>query len=276
MRARESDASAAAACCTGSELASRVRCLRANDLVWHYVVNNYLKGKAPPPFDLLYWNGDATNLPGPMYCLVPAQHLPREQPARAGQARCSAASRSTCRAIDVPAYVYASREDHIVPWRRAYATHAAARRRDAVRARRERPHRRRDQPAGQEASATTGPTSKLPRRCAKRGCDAAHRASPAAGGRLDRMARSRTPAADRAAPQARPATPKYTADRAGARPLRQGEGRMTRPPASRSAVRHPKETAWNDIVIVAAARTAVGKFGGIARQDPGARAGRAS
>ena len=104
---------------SGLELGNTFSFLRPNDLVWNYVVENYLKGNSPPPFDLLYWNGDSTNLPGAMYCwylrhtylqndLIKPNHLSLcGQKIDLGKIKC-------------PAYIYASQEDHIVPWKSAF------------------------------------------------------------------------------------------------------------------------------------------------------------
>ncbi|MSP98530.1 MAG: class I poly(R)-hydroxyalkanoic acid synthase [Betaproteobacteria bacterium] len=103
----------------GKELAFVFSALRANDLVWSYVVNNYLKGRSPAAFDILYWNADSTNLPGPMYCTylrnmyltnslrIPGRLQMLGQPIDLGSLR-------------MPAYILATREDHIVPWKTAY------------------------------------------------------------------------------------------------------------------------------------------------------------
>ena len=105
----------------GRDLASTFSFLRPNELVWNYVVGNYLKGETPPPFDLLYWNSDSTNLPGPFYAwylrhtyfengLIKPGHLKVcGQPVDLGL-------------IDMPTYIYGSREDHIVPIDGAYAS----------------------------------------------------------------------------------------------------------------------------------------------------------
>jgi polyhydroxyalkanoate synthase len=105
----------------GKELAFTFSSLRANDLIWPYVVNSYLKGKGPPPFDLLCWNADATNLPGPMFCwYVRNTYLENKLKEPGGTVQCGVPVDLT--EIDVPAFVYASREDHIVPWKSAYAS----------------------------------------------------------------------------------------------------------------------------------------------------------
>jgi polyhydroxyalkanoate synthase len=105
----------------GRDLANTFASLRANDLVWNYVVNNYLEGRQPPAFDLLYWNSDSTNLPGPMYTwylrntylennlIVPNKVATCGVPVDLGRIR-------------VPTYVFAAKEDHIVPWKGAYAS----------------------------------------------------------------------------------------------------------------------------------------------------------
>lgn len=105
----------------GSELAGAFASLRPNELVWNYVVENYLKGRTPPAFDLLYWNGDSANLPGPMYVYY-IRNLYLENRLREAGALTMLGERIDLSRIDIPAYVYASREDHIVPWRSAFRT----------------------------------------------------------------------------------------------------------------------------------------------------------
>lgn len=105
----------------GGELASTFSFLRPNDLVWNYVVGNYLKGETPPPFDLLYWNSDATNLPGPMYCWY-LRHTYHENKLAAPGALTVAGEQVDLGAIEAPVYIYGSREDHIVPIGGAYAS----------------------------------------------------------------------------------------------------------------------------------------------------------
>jgi len=107
----------------GSELAAAFASLRANELVWNYVVSNYLKGETPPAFDLLYWNGDSSNLPGPMYKYY-LQSMYLDNRLRERNALTVAGARIDLSRLAMPVYVYASRDDHIVPWRSAYRTTA--------------------------------------------------------------------------------------------------------------------------------------------------------
>jgi polyhydroxyalkanoate synthase len=103
----------------GGELANAFASLRPNELVWNYVVNNYLKGKTPPPFDLLYWNSDSANLPGPMYHYY-LRNMYLDNRLREPRALTMCGEAIDLSRIAMPTYVYASREDHIVPWRSAY------------------------------------------------------------------------------------------------------------------------------------------------------------
>jgi len=105
----------------GSELASAFASLRPNELVWNYVVSNYLKGRTPPPFDLLYWNSDSANLPGPMYAYF-LRNMYLDNHLRVPRALTMCGEPIDVSRIAMPSYVYASREDHIVPWRSAYRT----------------------------------------------------------------------------------------------------------------------------------------------------------
>ena len=103
----------------GVELANTFSFLRPNDLVWNYVVDSYLKGNSPPPFDLLYWNGDSTNLPGAMYVWY-LRHLYLQNELKIPGRLTVCGEKVDLGRIKCPVYLYASREDHIVPWWSAY------------------------------------------------------------------------------------------------------------------------------------------------------------
>ncbi|CAB3638653.1 Poly(3-hydroxyalkanoate) polymerase subunit PhaC [Paraburkholderia graminis C4D1M] len=105
----------------GIEFANTFSFLRPNDLVWNYVVDNYLKGRTPVPFDLLYWNSDSTSLPGPMYVwYLRNTYLKNRLREPGGVTTCG--EPVDLSKIDVPTFIYGSRDDHIVPWPSAYAS----------------------------------------------------------------------------------------------------------------------------------------------------------
>jgi polyhydroxyalkanoate synthase len=105
----------------GQELASTFSFLRPNDLVWNYVVGNYLKGETPPPFDLLYWNSDSTNLPGPMYAWYLRNTYLENNLVKPG--KCVVCGEKVdLGQVDIPVYIYGSKEDHIVPIAGAYGS----------------------------------------------------------------------------------------------------------------------------------------------------------
>jgi polyhydroxyalkanoate synthase len=105
----------------GKEFTSAFSSLRPNDLVWNYVGKSYLKGEEPAAFDLLYWNADSTNLPGPMFCWYLRNTYLENNLKHPGRVQMLGTS-VDFGLIDAPTFVYASREDHIVPWQSAYGS----------------------------------------------------------------------------------------------------------------------------------------------------------
>lgn len=106
---------------SGRDLGSAFSSLRPNDLVWNYVQANYLKGEEPSAFDLLYWNGDSTNLPGPMFCWY-LRNTYLENSLKVPGKLTIAGEAVDLGRIDAPFFVFGSRDDHIVPWQSAFAS----------------------------------------------------------------------------------------------------------------------------------------------------------
>ena len=104
---------------SGKELGFTFGTLRANDLIWRYVVENYFKGATPDAFDLLYWDSDSVSLPGPMYCWYARNTYLENKIKDAGKTTQCGLPVDLSK-ITVPLYLLASRQDHIVPWQSAY------------------------------------------------------------------------------------------------------------------------------------------------------------
>jgi polyhydroxyalkanoate synthase len=94
--------------------------LRANDLIWSFVVNNYLLGKSPFPFDLLYWNADSTRMPAAMHSFYLRKMYQENLLARPGGITLGGVP-IDLRKVKTPAFLLSTRDDHIAPWRSTYA-----------------------------------------------------------------------------------------------------------------------------------------------------------
>ena len=104
----------------GAEMAATFNMLRANDLIWSFVVNNYLLGKDPFPFDLLYWNADSTRMPAAMHSFYLRRFYHENKLVEPGGVTLNGVP-IDLREIKVPCYWVSTREDHIAPWKSTYA-----------------------------------------------------------------------------------------------------------------------------------------------------------
>ena len=103
----------------GSEMASTFNLLRANDLVWSFVINNYLLGQDPFPFDLLYWNSDSTRMPARMHSFYLRNMYLKNLLGVAGGISLAGVPVDLSK-VKVPAYFISTAEDHISPWKTTY------------------------------------------------------------------------------------------------------------------------------------------------------------
>lgn len=104
----------------GSEMGTTFNMLRSNDLIWSFVVNNYLLGKTPFPFDLLYWNSDTTRMPAKMHSFYLRNMYLDNKLAKPGAIELNGVPIDLGN-IKVPTFMISAKEDHIAPWKSTYA-----------------------------------------------------------------------------------------------------------------------------------------------------------
>lgn len=102
-----------------ADMANTFNMLRANDLIWSFVVNNYLLGKSPFPFDLLYWNADATNMPATMHAFYLRNMYQKNLLVKPNGIELLGTPINLSK-IETPTYMLATKEDHIAPWQSSY------------------------------------------------------------------------------------------------------------------------------------------------------------
>ena len=105
----------------GRKVFDTFRTLRANNLIWSFYINNYLMGRSPAPFDLLYWNADATNMPAAAHIWV-MRNLYLENRLRQQGSVTIAGEPIDVRKVETPTYILSTREDHIAPWKTTFET----------------------------------------------------------------------------------------------------------------------------------------------------------
>jgi len=103
----------------GSEMAGTFSMLRSNDLVWSFVINNYLMGKEPFPFDLLYWNSDSTRMPAKMHSFYLRNMYLRNALKDPGGVKLAGVAIDLSK-VRTPSYFISTAEDHIAPWKSTY------------------------------------------------------------------------------------------------------------------------------------------------------------
>jgi polyhydroxyalkanoate synthase len=104
----------------GSDMATTFNMLRANDLIWSFVVNNYLLGKDPFPFDLLYWNSDSTRMPRAMHMFYLRKMYQENMLVKPGGIALKNVP-IDLRKVSIPVCILSTKEDHIAPWKATYA-----------------------------------------------------------------------------------------------------------------------------------------------------------